>query len=107
MPLHHNESVGQKTLSLKNNPVFVKKNYMLSQERATIYTQVSSEGKLIPEFVSKGKGTRTKLNPSEGINVHWAERGSYRLSNMLNMVSKLQNRYNLFSNNDYAIYVLD
>ena len=107
MPLHRNESAGQKTLSLKNNPVFVKENYMLSRERATVYTQVSSEGKLIPEFVFKGKGTRTKLNPPEGMNVQWAEKGSYRLPNMLNMVSKLPNRYNLFSNKDYAIYVLD
>ena len=32
MPLHRNESSGQKTMSMKNHSVFVKENYMLSRE---------------------------------------------------------------------------
>ena len=58
MPLHRNESSSQKTLSLKNMDVFVKENYMLSRERITCFTQVSSDDsiKVYPEFVFKGKG---------------------------------------------------
>ena len=41
------------------------------------------------------------------MNVQWAPKGSYRLENMLSMVEKLPNRYNMFSNKDFAIYVLD
>ena len=61
MPLHHNESASQKTLSLKSEEVFLKENYMLSRERVTCFTQVCIDPKieLKPEFVFKGKGTRT------------------------------------------------
>lgn len=58
MPLHRNESSGQKTVAHKNFHVYVKENYMLNRERATCFTQVSSDPKLILplEFVFKGKG---------------------------------------------------
>ena len=58
MPLHRNESCGQKTLAMKNEDVFVKENYMLSRERITCFTQVASVPsiKLNTEFVFKGKG---------------------------------------------------
>ena len=70
MPLHRNESVSQKTLSLKSEDVFVKENYMLSRERVTCFTQLCSDPKvqLKPEFMFKGKGTRTHLTPPEGVN---------------------------------------
>ena len=57
MPLHRNESAGQKTLSLKSEEIFVKENYMLSRERATCFTQLCSDPKvdLKLEFVFKGK----------------------------------------------------
>ena len=63
---------------------------MLSREQATVFTQVSTGGNIIPEFVFKGKGTRTHLNPPEGMNVQLAPKGSYRLENMLSMVEKLR-----------------
>ena len=58
MPLHHNESCGLKTMSLKNFDTFVKENYMLSRERVTCFTQFASDEKIkvYPEFVFKGKG---------------------------------------------------
>ena len=67
MPIHRNESAGQKTLSLKSEETFGKKNYMLSRERVT---QLCSDPKvdLKPEFLFKGKGTRTHLTPPEGVN---------------------------------------
>ena len=59
MPLHRNESAGQKTLSLQSEETFVKENYMLSRERVTWFNQLCSDRKvdLKPEFVFKGKGT--------------------------------------------------
>ena len=42
MPLHRNESHSQKTLTFKGQDTFVKENYMLSRERASVFTQVSS-----------------------------------------------------------------
>ena len=60
-----------------------------------------------PEFVFKGKGTRTKLNPPPGIQFQWAPKGSYRLKNMEETIKHLPNRHNLFSYKNYAIYSLD
>ena len=58
MPLHRNESCGKKTMTIKNQDVFVKENYMLSRERITVFTQFASDDKLQsqihPEFVFKG-----------------------------------------------------
>ena len=68
MPLHRNESGSRKTMSFKNLDAYVKENYSLTRERATVYTQVSSDLtiNLIPEFIFKGKGTHMKLNASNG-----------------------------------------
>ena len=52
-------------------------------------------------------GTRTKLNPPDGVYFQWAERGSYRLEQMLETIKHLPNRHNLFTMKNYAIYVLD
>ena len=69
MPLHRNESTTQITMTLKNLDTYVKENYRLSSERATIFTQVSSDptSNFILELLFNGKGTRTKLNPLEGM----------------------------------------
>ena len=109
MPLHRNESPSQKTLSLKSEEVFVKENYMLSRERVTCFTQLCSDPKieLKPEFVFKGKGTRTHLTPAKGAHYQWAPKGSYRIEQILGMVDKLPNRFNMFTEQSFAIYVLD
>ena len=60
MPLHRNESAVQKTFSFRGETTFVRGNYMISQERITVFTQVSSDKSNplpVPEFVFKGKGT--------------------------------------------------
>ncbi|KAI8516367.1 hypothetical protein Bbelb_049480 [Branchiostoma belcheri] len=41
MPLHRNDTAGQKTLTMKDCPTYVK-NYILSRERVTVFTQASS-----------------------------------------------------------------
>ena len=109
MPLHRNESASQKTLSLKSEDVFVKENYMLSRERVTCFTQLCSDPKvqLKPEFVFKGKGTRTNLTPPEGVNFRWAPKGSYRIEQILGMINSLPNRFNMFTEQGFGIYVLD
>ena len=109
MPLHRNESASQKTLNIQGCDTYVKENYSLSRERVTAFTQASSDPsiKVLPEFVFKGKGTRTKLQPPAGIKYHWAPKGSYRLEQMLATVSNLPNRYNPFTIKNFGIYVLD
>ena len=52
-------------------------------------------------------GKRVKLNPPENVHVQWAEKGSYRLEHMLETISHLPNRFNMFTQKNYAIYVLD
>ena len=108
MSLHRNESSSQKTLNFKGEETFVKENHMLSRERVTVFTQVSSDSKFYtPEFVFKGKGTRTKINVEEDIKFQWSPSGSYRLDQLLKTISNLPNRYHLFTQKDYAIYLLD
>ena len=108
MPLHRNESSQQRTLNFKGEETLVKENHMLSRERVTVYTQVSTDSKYIaPEFVFKGKGTRTKVNVANDIHFQWSPSGSYRLETMLKTISNLPNRYNPFTQKDYAIYVID
>ena len=109
MPLHRNESAGQKTLSLKSEETFVKENYMLSRERVTCFTQLCSDPRidLKPEFVFKGKGTRTHLTPPEGVNYEWVPKGSYRNEQILDMIKQLPNRFNMFTEKGYATYALD
>ena len=103
MPLHRNESSEQKTLTFKNQNVFVKENHMLSRERITCFTSVSSseEVKILPEFVFNGVGTRKKINAPPMVTE------SYRLEHLKKTISNLTNRYNMFSEKDFAIYVLD
>lgn len=108
MPLHRNESSNQKTLNFKGEETFVKENHMLSRERVTVFTQVSSDSKFhTPEFVFKGKGTRTKVNVAEDIKFQWSPSGSYRLEQLLKTINNLPNLYHPFTQKDYAIYVLD
>ena len=65
MPLH-NKSSSAKTLSITGYDTYVKENHGLSREQVTVFTQVSSDLKVLvnPRFVFKGKGTCTVLNPS-------------------------------------------
>ena len=109
MPLHRNESSQQKTLAFKGEDTFVKENYMLSRERVTVFTQVTNKEsiKLDPEFVFKGKGTRTKVSVPDSVKYQWSPSGSYRIDQMLETISHLPNRYNPFTQKDFAIYVLD
>ena len=88
---------------------YVKENYNLSHERITVFTQVSSSSDIIlnPEFVFKGKGTRTKLDPPDGIRFNWAPKGSYCLDEMLKTIWNLTTKLNIFTPKNYAVYVLD
>ena len=109
MPLHRSESASQKTLFLKSDKIFVKENYMLSRERVTCFTHLCSDPitELKPEFVFEGKGTRRHLTPPKGVHYQWAPKGSYRIEQILGMIDKLPNRFNMFTEQSFAIYVLD
>ena len=74
-----------------------------------MYTQVANDSsiKLLPEFVFKGKGTRTKVNAPENMHYQWAPKGSYRLEEMLKTIFYLPNRLNMFTPRNCGIYVLD
>ena len=57
MPLYMNESSGSKTLTFTDDDwTYVKENHMLSRERVTLFTQVSSDPKVkLPvDFCFKG-----------------------------------------------------
>ena len=101
MPLHRNERLTQKTLNFVDMDAYVKENYNLSRERVTVFTQIYAE------FAFKGKGTRNKLDPPDGIKFNWAPRGSCRLDQMLKTISNLPNKFNIFTPKNYAVYVLD
>ena len=109
MLLHRNENASQKTLAFKGLDTYVKENYMLSRERATVFTQTSSDSSidLKPEFVLKGKGTRTKLNRPSSIKFQWSESGSYRMDQLKQTIINLPNRFNPFKCKDFGIYKLD
>ena len=59
----------KKTLNFTGIDTYVKESYNLSRERVTVYTQVSSDPDLTlkPDFIFKGKGTKTSLHPPDGI----------------------------------------
>ena len=109
MVLHRNESSSQKTLTLTGMYTYVKEKYNLSRERVTIFIQFYKNPSvtLKPEFVSKGKGTRTELHPPEVITFNWAPKRSYCLEQMLRTISNLPNKFNIFTPKNYVIYVLD
>ena len=123
MPLHRNETSQKKTMNLKNQDCFVKEKAMLSRERATCFTQIASKNDVLiyPEFLFKGKGN-VKLNPPiidasvdppKKVNVQWADKGSYRLKNMQNMIDLLPSQKKSIFMGDpnnvkhFRIYVLD
>ena len=103
------ESRTQKTLSLKDYDTYVQENDMLSRERASVFTQVSTDPKceMLPGFVFKGKGVRASVSPPENMIAQWAEKCSYRLEQMIKTIEHLPNRHHIFSQKNYAIYVLD
>ena len=75
----------------------------------TAFTQLVSEEPyhLPSEFVFKGKGKGTKLDPPPGVHFQWAEKGSYRVENMLETIKHLPNKANPFTCKNCDIYVLD
>ena len=52
-------------------------------------------------------GTRTKVAVVDNVRYQWSPSGSYRLEHMLKTISNLPNRFHLFSQKNYAIYVID
>ena len=95
-------------MTFKKENAFVKENHSLSRERVAVFTWVLStkDMSLRPEFIFKGKGTRTKIDVTN-VNYQWSPSGSYRLEHMLKIIKNLPNRFNPFTQKGFAIYVLD
>ena len=109
MPVHCNDIASQRTLNFTGLGTYAQENYLLARQRVTAYTHVANDlsVKLLPEFVFKGKGTRTKVIAPENMHYQWTPKGSYLLEQMLKTISHLPNRFNMFTPKNYAIYVLD
>ena len=56
------------------------------------------------KFVFKGKGTRIKVAAPDGIK--FSPSGSYHLEHLEKTISNLPNRFNPFTHNNFAVYVL-
>ena len=110
IPLHRNKSSEQETISFKNHEVFVKEIHHLSRERVTKFNQITNNEniQLVPEFVFKCTDKRSpKLTPPLETHYQWADKGSYRLEQLLETIKHLPNWFNIFSHDNFAIYVLD
>ena len=107
-PPHRNESSQEKTMAFKGEDTFIKENHRPSRERVTVFTQVASVSKIVlqPESIFKGKGVRAKV-AVENANFQWSPSGSYRLEHMIRTISNLPNRFNPFTQKNFAIYALD
>ena len=55
----------------------------------------------------KGKGKRTHLTPPKVVHYQWAPKGSYRTEQILGMIDKLPNRFNMFTEQFFAESVFD
>ena len=111
MPLHRNESSGQKSLNFpgRDQSCFVKENHHLSRERCTVMTIASSSNQIKAtslEFVFKGKGKRVKLKPPDKVTIQWTEKDSYRLENVLKYVESLPSILVNFGSEKRCIFTL-
>ena len=92
MPLHLKKCSNIKITNFSGQSpnTYVKENHILSRERITVMITVAFTEKKTPnmKFVFKGKGTRTKLNPTPNVTVQWTLKGSYRLQHMQEFVRK-------------------
>ena len=109
MPFRRNESASQKTLSLKSEEVFIKENYMLSRERVTCITQLFSDPKieLKSQFIFKVKVHEHISLLQKAHIINWLQKDLIELEQILGMIDKLPNRFNMFTEQSFAIYVLD
>ena len=95
-------------MAFKGEDTLIKENHRPSRERVTVFTQVASVSKIVlqPESIFKGKGVRAKV-AVENANFQWSPSGSYRLEHMIKTISNLPNRFNPFTQKNFAIYALD
>ena len=109
MPLHRNESSQDKTMAFKKKTRSSRK-ITNSQESVLLYSRklVGSASKIVlqPEFVFQGKGVRAKV-AVENVNFQWSPSGSYGLEHVIKTISNVPNRFNPFTQKNFAIYVLD
>ena len=92
MPLHRSEQTSRTTMNFAGVETYVKEDYMLSRERVTVYTQISSQADAptpAPDFVFKVMGQRVKLNPPPGVHIQWIPSVTFRLEHIKQTLSHL------------------
>ena len=91
MPLYPNGNSPQKKLTFTGMGTYVKENYNLYRERVTVFTKLCGDPSVThkPEFVFKGKETRTALHPPKVNN--WAPK------QVLRTISNLTNKFSIFT----------
>ena len=103
-------------MAIKGVASYVKEDYMLSRERVTVFTQMSSQTNApapLPEFIFKDMGQRVKLSPPAGVYVQWSPSGSYRLEHMKETLGHLPQTVGAIdrmmgsSGHKFRIYLLD
>ena len=62
---------------------------------------------LKPELLFAGKSTRTHLTPRKGVHYQRSAKGSYQIETILSMIDKVPNRYSMFKEQSFAIFVFD
>ena len=115
MPLHRNESGGQKSLNFsgRDQSCFIKESYHLSRKRCTVMTIVSSSNQIKTpslEFVFKGKRKRGRLSPPDKVNTQWTEKSSSKLEKYLESpksvsVKLAPEKRCIFTLNDYSVHL--
>ena len=64
MPLHRNESSGEKNLAVSGIPTYVKENHHHARERSTVFTIISSSNDVPPplQFLFKWAGSVKRVH---------------------------------------------
>ena len=94
MPLHRNETSGQKTLTICDQDTVGKQNYHSTLEQITCLTILSSKDRAIwPHYVFKGRAThlQKKLKRPPGVVTLWSAKGSHRVETMVETILHLPN----------------
>ena len=108
MPLLHNASASQKTLSLKSEEVFVKENYSFQEKEL-----LASHSFVVTRKLNWNQNLSSKLNVHEHTSllqktyiINGLQKYLTELSRFL-LIDKLPNRFNMLTEQSFAINVLD
>lgn len=98
MALHRNESISQRTVSLKSEITIVKEIVCFQRWLALLNFAV-----ILSLSCSQGiKVNWTHLHPSAVVNYQWALKRSYHMEQIADLFKQLPNRFNTFNKKGFA-----